>query len=65
MQNLAENGGSILGIGLLVVLGFYAVGALVSSFIIRLAVRHGTLDAWRRLLGGPGSPRDPSSASHS
>lgn len=51
MQNLFDN--PFLGISLLVIVGIYAVGILLFYFVIRLAVRHGTLDAWRRLPGGP------------
>lgn len=45
--------GSFLGVGLLVAVVLYAVGILLFYFVIRLAVRHGTLDAWKRLPGGP------------
>lgn len=54
MRNLFDNPSATLGVGLLVVLAVYAVGILLFYFVIRLAVRHGTLDAWKRLPGGPG-----------
>lgn len=52
MRNLIDN--PFLSVGLLVVLAIYAVGIFLFYFVIRLAVRHGTLDAWKRLPGGPG-----------
>lgn len=54
MNNLFDNPSATLGVGLLVVLAVYAVGIFLFYFVIRLAVRHGTLDAWKRRPGGPG-----------
>lgn len=56
MRNLFDDAGATLGIGLLIVVAIYAVGIFLFYVVIRLAVRHGTLDAWRRLPGGPGRP---------
>ena len=56
MQNLFDNAGAALGVSLLIILVIYAVGIFLFYFVIRLAVRHGTLDAWRRLPGGPSGP---------
>lgn len=59
MRNLIDNPGASLGVGLLVVLAVYAVGTLLFYFVIRLAVRHGTLDAWKRLPGGSRGTEEP------
>ena len=59
MRNLVDNPAASLGVGLLVVLAVYAVGILLFYLVIRLAVRHGTLDAWRRLPGGPRGTDEP------
>lgn len=59
MNNLFDNPAASLGVGLLVVLAIYAVGILLFYFVIRLAVRHGTLDAWKRLPSGPRGTDEP------
>ena len=56
MRNLVDNP-AVSIVGLLAVLVIYAVGIFLFYFVIRLAVRHGTLDAWKRLPGGPSGAR--------
>ena len=43
-------------LALLVPILLWVLGFLLLYWVIRLAVRHGTLDAWRRRPDGPQSP---------